>query len=89
MTTAVQVIGFGGALQALYSATGSALGAVSVLGEAAGHGAQALNNLAKVAEETSGAYLDETRATRKAKLLALDRDYQAQLSSNQPVALAA
>lgn len=73
---AAQVIGMGGALQALWAATGSALGAVSVLGEAAAHGAQALNNLAIVAEETSGSYLDETRANRLAAKLLLDRKQQ-------------
>ena len=77
MTTAVAVVGMGGALQALWAATGSVLNATAVLGEALGHGAQAVNNLATVAEETSGVYLDESRANRKAKLLALNREFAA------------
>ena len=74
---AVPVVGMGGALQALWAATGSVLNAGAVLGEALGHTAGALNNLATVAEETSGVYLDESRATRKAKLLLLNREYAA------------
>lgn len=77
MTTAVAVVGMGGALQALWAATGSVLNAGAVLGEALGHSAQALNNLATVAEETSGVYLDESRANRKTKLLALQREFAA------------
>lgn len=69
------VVGMGGALQALWAATGSVLNAGAVLGEALGNGAGAINNLSMVALETSGVYLDESRATRKAKLLALNRDY--------------
>lgn len=74
---AAVTIGMGGALQALWAATGSVLNAASVMGEALGHGAQAVNNLATVAEETSGAYLDESRAARKAKQLVLSREYNA------------
>ena len=77
MSTAVAVVGMGGALQALWAATGSVLNAGAVMGEALGHSAQALNNLATVAEETSGVYLDESRANRKVKLLALQREYAA------------
>jgi hypothetical protein len=76
MATLMNVTSMGGALTALWSATGSALAAVSVLGDAAAHGAQALNNLATVAEETSGAYLDESRARRKSQRLLLEREYQ-------------
>lgn len=84
---AVAVVGMGGALQALWAATGSVLNAGAVLGEALGHSAQALNNLATVAEETSGVYLDESRATRKSKLLALQREYAAlEASGAAPVA---
>jgi hypothetical protein len=81
---AVVTVGFGGALQALWNATGSALGAAAVLGEALGHGAEALNNVAKVAEETSAIYLDETRASRKSKQLLLARDLANVEAGGQP-----
>ena len=80
------VVGMGGALQALWAATGSVLNAGAVLGEALGNGAGAINNLSMVALETSGVYLDESRATRKAKLLALQRDYAVLESSGSTAA---
>ena len=81
---AVAVVGFGGAMAALWSATGAVLNGVAITGEAFGHGAQALNNLAIVAENTSGVYLAESRSTLKKRELELKREY-ALLEASGPV----
>jgi hypothetical protein len=81
---ATVVVGFGGALAALWTATGSVLNGAAVLGEAFGHGAQALNNLAEVAEGTTGVYRDESRAKRRVRELELKREY-ALLEASGPV----
>ena len=81
------VVGFGGAMSALWAATGAVLNAGAVLGDTLGNTAQALNNLSLVAVETSDIYLLESRATRKSKQLELERKFAAEVAAGGAPAL--
>lgn len=56
----------GTALQGLWAALISIFGAAETVATAANKGAKALEHLADVAEQTAGAYADESRAKREA-----------------------